>query len=135
MTAKVEAKLWFDGASLRNPGPAGAGAVVEIAGRKRMFRKSLGVMTNNQAEYHGVILAMRQADAAGATSIVLHGDSQLILRQLEGRYAVKHEGLKPLHAEAAKLLRRFASVKFVWVPRLENQEADAEAGAAAEYQD
>jgi ribonuclease HI len=130
-----EALLWFDGASLRNPGPAGAGAIVQFQGRKRAFRKSLGTMTNNQAEYHGVILALRQADAAGARRIVLHGDSQLVLRQLEGRYAVKHAGLKPLHAEASQLLRRFEGVRFVWVPRAENQEADAEAGAAALDQD
>ena len=126
---------WFDGASLGNPGPAGAGAIVSVAGAAATTHaEALGRMTNNQAEYHGVLLALRAARAAGITHLVVHGDSQLVVRQLEGRYQVRNAGLRPLFDEAKVLVRGFAEVQFVWVPREENGEADAAAAGAAQAQ-
>jgi len=121
----LKATIWFDGACSGNPGPMGLGAVVEVAGAKpQVLSMAKGHGTNNQAEYHAIILGLRHALAAGATDIIVHGDSQLILRQLSGQYKVKNEELKPLHGEAGKLLRQFASHKLEWVPRLENAAAD-----------
>ncbi|MEA3191259.1 MAG: ribonuclease [Thermoplasmata archaeon] len=119
--------MWFDGACSGNPGPMGAGAVVEVAGRRESFSRNMGHGTNNEAEYHAIILGLLRAHAAGATRVTIRGDSQLVLRQLEGRYAVKAANLQPLVAEAKRLLGQFERAKLEWVPRLENAEADAAA--------
>jgi ribonuclease HI len=104
----------------------GAGAVVQLesGGERKVLHRAFGLGTNNQAEYHGLILGLRHALAMGADGVTVHGDSQLVLRQLEGRYAVKSPGLKALHAEAGQLLSKFSAVKLEWVPREENAEAD-----------
>jgi ribonuclease HI len=93
-------------------------------GRPQVLSMAKGMGTNNQAEYHALILGLRHALAAGATDVVVHGDSQLVLRQLRGEYRVRKAELKPLHAEAGKLLARFASARLEWVPRAENAVAD-----------
>ncbi|MHB8633750.1 MAG: ribonuclease HI family protein [Thermoplasmatota archaeon] len=116
--------VWFDGACSGNPGPMGAGAVVVMDGKARALSRAMGEGTNNQAEYHGLILGLRHALAAGADSVTVHGDSQLVLRQVAGRYRVNHEGLKPLHREAQALLARFARFQLEWVPREQNAAAD-----------
>jgi ribonuclease HI len=121
----LNATVWFDGACSGNPGPMGGGAVVHVeGGRPQVLSMAFGVGTNNQAEYRALILGLRHALAAGVEDVVVHGDSQLILRQLEGKYRVKNAELKPLHEEAAKLLRQFKAVKLAWVPRAENEMAD-----------
>jgi ribonuclease HI len=122
----TRATVWFDGACHGNPGPMGAGAVVELAGGKRVeLARPMGHGTNNQAEYHGLILGLRHALAEGATDVVVHGDSQLVLRQLGGTYKVKSPNVQPLHLEAKALLARFRSARLEWVPREQNGEADA----------
>lgn len=120
----MHATVWFDGCCLGNPGPMGAGAVVQVEGERRTFSKPFGLGTNNKAEYHGLILALRHALAMQADTVTVHGDSQLILRQLAGEYAVKAPGLKALHEEAKGLLAKFRQAKLEWVPREENAEAD-----------
>ena len=120
----VHATVWFDGCCLGNPGPMGAGAVVRTERERKVLSKPFGRGTNNQAEYHGLILALRHALAMGADEVTVQGDSQLVLRQLDGQYAVKAPGLKSLHDEARQLLARFSKVKLAWVPREENSEAD-----------
>ncbi len=103
----------------------GLGAVVDVEGAKpHILSMAKGHGTNNLAEYHALILGLRHALAVGATDIVVHGDSQLILRQLSGQYKVRKAELAPLHAEAAKLLSRFASHRLEWVPREQNLMAD-----------
>lgn len=126
----VHATVWFDGCCLGNPGPMGAGAVVETERERKVLSRAFGLGTNNQAEYHGLILGLRHALGMGADRVTVHGDSQLVLRQLEGRYAVKSPGLKALHEEARLLLARFSQVKLAWVPREANGEADAASRAA-----
>lgn len=128
----MHATVWFDGACLGNPGPMGAGVVVECAGRRRTLAKPLGVGTNNRAEYEAAIAGLALALAMGATSATLHGDSQLILRQLAGDYKVSNEALKPLHAQARALMAEIGRVRLEWVPRDRNTEADALSKAAAE---
>ncbi len=102
----------------------GAGAILDIGGRRQALSMNMGRGTNNEAEYHGVILGLRHALAAGADEVTIRGDSQLILRQLGGTYKVKAENLLPLYAEAHKLVGQFRKVQFDWVPRLENADAD-----------
>lgn len=126
------ATIWFDGACLGNPGPMGAGAVVTVDGQTQTVSRSLGRGTNNLAEYQAVVAGLELALRMGATSVTLRGDSQLVLRQLQGRYAVKAEGLQPLHARATQLLAGLRPVELEWIPREENARADALAKAAAE---
>ncbi len=128
----MKATVWFDGACLGNPGPMGAGAVVEAGEERKELALPMGRGTNNEAEYHGLILGLRHALAAGADEVVVHGDSQLVLRQLEGRYKVKADNLKPLHEEAKALLARFRTTKLTWVPREANADADRLSYAATQ---
>jgi len=126
----VHATVWFDGACSGNPGPMGGGAVVEIDGRRETVSLALGRGTNNEAEYGGLIAGLEEALGHGATSVTVRGDSQLILRHLEGRYAVRASNLRPLYERARVLLGRFERVRFEWVRREENGAADAAARAA-----
>jgi len=121
----MRATVWFDGACSGNPGPMGAGAVVQLPhGEPQVLSLALGKGTNNQAEYRALILGLRHALAAGADEVLVHGDSQLVLRQLLGEYRVRNADLKPLHDEAAKLLHQFPKWRLEWVPRGANQVAD-----------
>jgi ribonuclease HI len=119
-------RVFSDGASRGNPGPAGAGAVLalpsgEVVERLGLF---LGVQTNNHAEYMGAILGLRRALELGAEEVELFADSQLLIRQLAGRYRVKSPTLRPLHAEARALLAQFRRHTLTHLPREENREAD-----------
>lgn len=128
----AHADVWFDGACLGNPGPMGAGVVVACGGKRRTLAKPLGRGTNNIAEYEAAIAGLSLAVAMGATSATLHGDSQLILRQLAGEYKVSAPALRPLHAQAKALMAEIGRVRLQWVPRAENAEADALSKEAAE---
>ena len=128
----MHATIWFDGACLGNPGPMGAGAVVECGGKRRTVSKPLGHGTNNVAEYEAAIAGLALAVSMGATSATLHGDSQVILRQLAGDYKVSAPHLKARHAQALALMAELGKVRLEWVPRERNVEADALSKAAAE---
>ena len=119
--------IFSDGAARGNPGPSGAGAVItDSTGRAVLARlgRFLGHQTNNVAEYQGLLLGLRHALELGARDIEVRADSQLMIRQLGGQYAVKHAGLKPLHAEALRLLRGFEKFSLKHIPREENGLAD-----------
>lgn len=126
----TRATVHFDGASSGNPGKAGAGAIVEIGGREERLSKSLGRATNNEAEYEALILGLRFAKAQGACEVVVRGDSQLVIRQLKGRYKVRAENLQPLYQQARKLLDGFDEVDLAWLAREGNEAADDAARAA-----
>src|SRR5439155_21754653 len=115
-----------DGAARGNPGPAGAGAVIKDASGKvlQRLKKALGKTTNNVAEYKGLILGLRKAQQLGAREVEVRADSELMINQLNGKYAVKAEGLKPLYNEAMALLKSFGDWHAEHVPREENAEAD-----------
>ncbi len=119
-------RLFSDGAARGNPGPAGAGAViVNPAGHiVAKMGKFLGESTNNVAEYMGLILGLKRARAMGIKELEVLADSELLVRQLEGKYAVKAEHLAPLHAEAKALLAAFPHVTLRHIPREENAAAD-----------
>jgi ribonuclease HI len=119
-------RLYSDGAARGNPGPSGAGAVLIEPGGQVIARlgKYLGHQTNNYAEYMGLILGLKHAKTLGAKEIEIFADSELLIRQLGGRYQVKSSTLRPLYEEAVKLLNDFSRVKLVHVPREMNALAD-----------
>jgi ribonuclease H / adenosylcobalamin/alpha-ribazole phosphatase len=122
-----------DGGARGNPGPAGYGAVVRDAGSGEVLAErseSLGVATNNVAEYSGLIAGLRAAEALGAREVDVRMDSKLVVEQMSGRWQIKHPGLRPLAAEAAALVRQFDAVRFGWIPRERNKHADALANRA-----
>ena len=119
-------RVYSDGAARGNPGPAGAGAVLTDAGGAVVARlgRFLGEKTNNVAEYEGLLLGLKHARDLGYREVEVRADSQLLIRQLKGEYAVRHAGLKPLHAEALRLLHGFDKYDLQHVPREENALAD-----------
>jgi ribonuclease HI len=119
-------RVYSDGAARGNPGPAGAGAVLIDAGGNVIARlgRYLGRQTNNVAEYEGLLLGLKHARELGFREVEVRADSQLLIRQLKGEYAVRHAGLKPLHAEVLRLLRSFDRFDLGHVPREENALAD-----------
>lgn len=119
-------RVYSDGAARGNPGPAGAGAVLIDATGAVIARlgRYLGTKTNNVAEYEGLLLGLKHAQELGYRQVEVRADSQLLIRQLKGEYAVRHAGLKPLHAEALRLLRAFDRYELEHVPREENALAD-----------
>lgn len=120
----LKATVWFDGACSGNPGPMGAGAVVQVGTRRKVLSQAMGRGTNNEAEYHALILGLLHALAEGADEVEVRGDSQLVLRQVSGQYKMKAENLKPLLADAKGALAKFRKVKLEWIPRDQNGEAD-----------
>lgn len=119
-------RLFFDGAARDNPGLAGAGAVILSPEGNVVAKvgKFLGENTNNFAEYMALILGLKRAKAMGIKELEVFGDSELVVKQVNGDYQVKAENLKPLHAEARLLLRGFADATIQHVRREENGAAD-----------
>jgi ribonuclease HI len=128
----VDVSVRVDGACRGNPGPSGAGAVVEFGdGREaRELCAYLGETTNNVAEYRALLLALEEVERYAVSSLLIHSDSELLVRQLRGEYKVKAEHLRPLHAEASRRLRVFPAVRILHVPREENRRADSLANLA-----
>jgi ribonuclease HI len=117
---------YFDGGARSNPGPAGYGVYI-VDDRGEMVAElhgSLGIATNNVAEYRGLIAALQWAVDHNVTAITVKGDSLLIIEQMRGNYKVKNEGLKPLHLQARMLVMQIGNVRFEHVPREQNKEAD-----------
>jgi ribonuclease HI len=82
-------------------------------------------LTNNEAEYKGLIAGLQAAKSLGIKKLSVEGDSQLIVRQLLGEYKVRNERLKPLHAEAEALIAAFTTFDIKHIERAENADADA----------
>jgi ribonuclease HI len=85
----------------------------------------LGETTNNVAEYRGLLLGLERARALGATEVEVVNDSELVAKQVNGEYKVKHPAMKPLHAQALAALKGFPAWSVRSVPRAENADADA----------
>ncbi len=117
---------FFDGGARANPGPGGYGVyIVDDAGNVLAeLSGSLGITTNNIAEYNGLIAALQWAVDHGLKQITIKGDSLLIIEQMRGNYKVKNEGLKPLHMRARLLVMQVGDVRLEHVPREKNKEAD-----------
>jgi ribonuclease HI len=121
-----------DGACRGNPGISGAGVVVTAEDGRVLSRiaRFLGQMTNNMAEYTALLIGLKEAQRLGAEEVTVRSDSELLVRQLNGRYRVKSEGLRILFDSATDLLRSFKRWRAVHVPREQNQEADRLANEA-----
>ncbi len=116
-----------DGGARGNPGPAAAAAVVSSVDGEVLDEsaETLGVATNNVAEYRGLLLGLMRAKELGATEVEVVNDSELVAKQVNGQYKVKHPDMKPLHAAATAVLGEFASWRVRSVPRAQNAHADA----------
>ncbi len=121
-----------DGGSRGNPGPAAGAAVIYTPDGELLAQASelLGVATNNVAEYRGLLLGLRRASELGATDVEVVNDSELIAKQLNGVYKVKHPDMRPLHAQALAALRAFERWSIRSVPRAQNARADELVNAA-----
>ncbi len=121
-----------DGVSRNNPGPAAIGATIkDEQGRLiAVVSRSIGRATNNQAEYGAVIAALEKAIKLGARQVELNLDSELVVRQVTGRYRVKNEALKPLFDRVKKLLGSLEDFSIKHIPRRQNREADRLANSA-----
>jgi ribonuclease HI len=115
-----------DGLSKGNPGTAAIGAMIKDERGKMLatISKRIGITTNNVAEYQALIAALQKALKLGGTQVVIRADSELMIRQLNGRYKIKSEGLKPLYIEVTQLLAKFETVSLKHIPREQNSEAD-----------
>jgi len=122
----------IDGGARGNPGPAGAGVVIRAEDGTSLFEGGLflGRATNNVAEYRALLAGLERARALGAETVEVRSDSELLVRQMQGRYRVRNEALRELFDEAAALCRCFERVRFTHVRRQQNTEADRLANQA-----
>jgi ribonuclease HI len=123
----VKVVVHVDGGARGNPGPAAAAAVISTPDGEVLDEASetLGVATNNVAEYRGLLLGLRRARALGADEVEVVNDSELVAKQVSGAYRVKHPAMKPLHAQALQALQQFERWSIRSVPRAQNADADA----------
>lgn len=118
-------KIYIDGASKGNPGESGAGIVIYQNGRLiKKIANYIGHATNNAAEYTALIFALEEALLLKAKSLEINTDSQLLARQLNKVYKVRHEGIKSFYNRAVHLLTGFEKVVINHIPREENILAD-----------
>ena len=123
---------YIDGGARGNPGPAGYGVRIERSDGSLVeeFCESIGVATNNVAEYQGLLSALEWAKRHGLKRLHVRSDSLLLVQQMLGRYKVKHPGLQPLHARARQLAHEIGHVTFEHIGRDINAHADRLANAA-----
>jgi ribonuclease HI len=123
----VKVVVHVDGGARGNPGPAAAAAVVTSPDGDVLDEASefLGVATNNVAEYRGLLLGLARAKALGAKEVEVVNDSELVAKQVNGQYKVKHAAMRPLYGEAMQALRDFERWSIRSVPRAQNADADA----------
>lgn len=121
--------MYTDGGSRGNPGPAACGVVIynELGDEVARLKKTIGVATNNQAEYQAVVLALEWINQNyGQTSIAARLDSELVVRQLNGQYKIKNDELKPWMLKIKALVHELGGqVTFDHVPRSQNKVADS----------
>jgi ribonuclease HI len=128
----VKVIVHVDGGARGNPGPAAAASVVSDPAGEVLdeHARLLGEVTNNVAEYRALLLGLERAHALGATEVEVVNDSELIAKQVQGLYKVKHAAMRPLHLDAMAALRQFERWSIRSVPRAENAHADALVNAA-----
>ncbi len=121
----IHLDIYIDGASKGNPGDSGVGIVILKAGKViKNISGYIGKATNNVAEYTALIYALEEALLLKANSLKINTDSQLLARQLNKIYKVKHPGLINLHNQAIHLFTGFEKVLICHIPREENSSAD-----------
>jgi ribonuclease HI len=122
----------IDGGARGNPGPAGFGVRIERPDGTLVeeFCESIGIATNNVAEYRGLLAALEWARRHGYREVHVRSDSELLVKQMRGVYKVRHPGLQPLHAAARHLGEEIGRVSYEHVPREQNVHADRLANMA-----
>lgn len=128
----MKAIVHVDGGARGNPGPAAAACVISAPAGEILGEHSelLGAVTNNVAEYRALLLGLRHAQELGVTEVEVVNDSELIAKQINGQYKVKHASMRPLYLDALAALRGFERWSVRTVPRAQNVEADALVNAA-----
>jgi ribonuclease HI len=121
----------IDGGSRGNPGPAGYGVYIQQDdGTIVELKQSVGIATNNVAEYTGLLATLRWAAGHGVKTLHVRSDSELLVKQMRGVYRVKSPALRPLYEEARALARAIGRVTYEHVRRELNKEADRLANEA-----
>ncbi|MGI6485049.1 MAG: ribonuclease HI family protein [Thermoanaerobacterales bacterium] len=122
----MKATVYIDGASRGNPGNAGIGIIFfnEKGDVIKEISDYIGQTTNNIAEYTALLTALEQAVEINIKQIDIFSDSELMVKQINGEYKVKNEGLKPLYKRVCKLLEEFDEYEIRHVSREENKRAD-----------
>ena len=128
----MKAIVHVDGGARGNPGPAAAASVITSPDGELLdeHAQRIGTATNNVAEYRALLLGLERARELGASEVEVVGDSELIAKQVQGVYKVKHEAMRPLHREAMAALRSFDRWSIRTVPRAQNAHADSLVNAA-----
>lgn len=121
-----------DGASQGNPGPAAIGVIIRDESNRQLasISRRIGRTTNNQAEYQAIIAALERAIKLGASRVELRSDSELVVKQVNGRYRVKNASLKPLYQKVNQLRNQLVDFRITHVNREQNKEADRLANKA-----
>jgi len=127
----------IDGAARGNPGPSSYAVIVRDAAGKIVLElaKKCGRQTNNVAEYYALLAALDYATSHHVGALRIRSDSELLVRQMQGRYKVKSADLKPLHERASKLSRQLQYFVIEHVRREQNRDADALANLALDSGD
>lgn len=118
--------LYTDGGSRGNPGPSGTGVILLDSNKKKIKEKFeyIGQATNNVAEYSALVSGLEAAIDVGATDIIAHLDSELLVKQLNGEYKVKDPNMKILFERSLGILKNFKTFEIKHIPREKNKEAD-----------
>ena len=122
----MKAKLSTDGGARGNPGPAAYGYVLETENGTVLDARgeTIGVATNNVAEYRALIAGLEKAVELGVDELEVVSDSELLVKQMQGEYRVKNEALRELNDEANSLERKLGRVRYTAVRREHNELAD-----------
>jgi ribonuclease HI len=122
----VKARLSTDGGARGNPGPAAYGYVLEAEDGTVLDARgeTIGVATNNVAEYRALIAGLEKAVELGIEELEVLSDSELLVKQMQGEYRVKNEALRDLNEEANDLERKLGRVRYKAVRREHNELAD-----------
>jgi ribonuclease HI len=125
-------RMNIDGGSRGNPGPAAYGVIIRDGSGDLVakLKKYIGRMSNNVAEYYGLIAALDYAQSHKIRALRIESDSELLVKQMRGQYKVKSEDLRPLFERAKKMSQGFDSFRIEHVYREQNREADALANEA-----
>jgi ribonuclease HI len=131
-TANKDRIVYIDGGSRGNPGPAGYGVVIQDGAGKTVhtLSESIGKATNNVAEYRALVAALEYVLNQDTSRLQVYCDSELVVRQMQGRYRVQSPDLKPLHALARQLAGRLEQFRIQHLPREQNRLADRLANEA-----
>jgi len=124
--------IFTDGVAEPNPGPAAIGVTIKDEQGKLIasISQPIGRATNNQAEYRAIIAALKKAIELGVEQVDIRSDSELVVKQINGRYRVKNATLKPLYQQVKQLQSRLKGFSITHIPRQQNKEADSLAGKA-----